>query len=639
MTRRRAAALLGLLVLSSGCAHRHSDGRVWVHDLTIRGLSHVDRTDLERRLAVEKTSWLPFAPKRWLDTLALEADKERIAVYLHAHGYSSAQVSLPVVRPHGKESVDVLFDVIQGPPTRIRSLQVHGLDEGALATRGLSSQLGRVFDHPDYLADKQTLIDRARARGHAWAEVTGKVLIDRAAGTADITIDVVPGPPVRFGRVDVQGATRTRASTIVRRAAIGRGATFSPTALDEARQRLRQTGQFSTIDLDCERDPARDDVCNVLVTVSETRPNELKLSGGFGLEAQLTNVHAQLAWTRHGFLGGLGTLKLRLAPAWVATPAFWKIARQGPGGAAEAQLVLPDWPWPTAVLTATAGYDLGIDYAYQFHGPRAQLALAQPLWHDKVQLQLSYNFQSLFFFNTDPAILDNPAQAGRLYGYVDPYRLGFVQQLVALDLRDRPLDARRGVYAAVAAEEGGAWSLGEFQYEKVQPELRGYVPLGERVVMAARVEYGQMFTQGDLGSPITRRFFLGGPDSHRGFSYDRLAPQVPSGQAGVAPLPVGGDQMLLAQAELRSDLVRFAGSWLAMALFVDAGDATAANKLDVTQLHYATGGGLRLKTALGVLRTDLGVRLNRLASAQPDGVANPDPGQRLAFHVSFGQAF
>jgi outer membrane protein assembly factor BamA len=153
------------------------------------------------------------------------------------------------------------------------------------------------------------------------------------------------------------------------------------------------------------------------------------------------------------------------------------------------------------------------------------------------------------------------------------------------------------------------------------------------------VEYGQLFTQGELGSPITRRFYLGGPDSHRGFGYDRLAPQVPSGQPGVA-LPVGGDKMVLAQAELRSDLWRFGGNWLAMALFLDAGDATASgDKLDVTQLHYATGGGLRIKTALGVLRTDLGVRLNRLAAAQPDGASNPDPGHPVAFHVSFGQAF
>jgi translocation and assembly module TamA len=635
--RRPTIALLGLLALSMGCAHRVSDGRAWVHDLRLRGLDHIDTADLEHRLAVQKTSWVPFTPKRWLDPLELEADLERIKVYLRAHGYSSAQVAAPLIRPHGRGSVDILFDIDQGPPTRVRSLAVRGLKDASM--RGLLSQPGRVFVHPDYLADKQTLLDRLRARGHAWAEVKGQVLIDRGARTADITIEVVPGPEVRFGRVDVRGAIKTDAATIARRVAIFAGTRFSPTALDDARRRLAEVRRFSTVDVDCQRDPSRPEVCDVLVTVEESPPNELKLSGGFGLEPQLTNVHAQLAWTRRGFLGGLRTLHLRLAPAWVATPAFWNIARQGPGGAVEAQLTQPDRPWRQSLLSATVGYDLGIDYAYQYHGPRLQLALAQALWHERVQLQLSYNFQALFFFATDPAIFDNPEKAGRLYGYVDPYRLGFLQQMLALDLRDRPFDTHRGLYAAVVAEEGGAWSLGEFQYEKVQPELRGYLPIGDRVVIAARVQYGQLFKQGELASPITRRFYLGGPDSHRGFSYDRLSPQVPSGQAGVAALPIGGDQMVLAQAELRSDLVRFGANWLAMALFLDAGDVAAANQLDVAQLHYATGGGLRVKTALGVLRTDLGVRLNRLTPAQSDGAPNPDPGQRLAFHVSFGQAF
>jgi outer membrane protein assembly factor BamA len=646
--RRPLPAIACLLTLAVGCAHRPSDGRPWVHDLSFRGMPHIDKSELAHRLAVEKTSWLPFAPKRWLDPLALEADQERVAVYLRAHGYSSARVAPPVVLPHGHNSVDIFFDVVAGPPTRVRSLDVRGLEslgDKLPVTQGLLSQPGRVFVHPDYLADKQSLLDRARARGYGWAEVKGQVLIDRTRQTADITLDVIPGPLVRFGQVTVRGALRTDPATIERRVAIVPGAPFSPAALDEARRRLAEVARFSTVEVECQHDPAHADVCAVLVSVSEAPPNELKLSAGFGLEAQLTNVHAQLAWTRHGFLGGLRTLKLRLAPAWVATPAFWSlighsIARQGPGGTVEAQLTQPDRPWRRSLLSATLAYDLGIDYAYQFHGPRLQLALAQMLWRERVQLQLSYNFQSLFFFATDPAILADPKNAGQLYAYVDPYRLGYVQELVALDLRDRPLDARRGVYAAVAAEEGGAWSLGEFQYEKLQPELRGYLPLGGRVVMAARVEYGQLFTQGELGSPITRRFYLGGPDSHRGFSYDRLAPQVRSEQPRVAALPIGGDKMVLAQAELRSDLVPFGGNWLAMALFLDAGDATASNdKLDVTQLHYAAGGGLRLKTALGVLRTDLGVRLNRLTAMQPDGASNPDPGCRLAFHISFGQAF
>jgi outer membrane translocation and assembly module TamA len=94
---------------------------------------------------------------------------------------------------------------------------------------------------------------------------------------------------------------------------------------------------------------------------------------------------------------------------------------------------------------------------------------------------------------------------------------------------------------------------------------------------------------------------------------------------------------VLLSAELRSDLVESKGYGFGMALFVDAGDVN--RELDVTKLHCATGGGVRLKTALGTLRADVGVRLNRLAALEPDGAANPDPGQRVAFHVSFGEAF
>ena len=39
----------------------------------------------------------------------------------------------------------------------------------------------------------------------------------------------------------------------------------------------------------------------------------------------------------------------------------------------------------------------------------------------------------------------------------------------------------------------------------------------------------------------------------------------------------------------------------------------------------------------GSIRLGLGVRLNRLESgAEP---ANPDPGERLAFHLTLGEAF
>jgi translocation and assembly module TamA len=606
---RRTFVLFSWLLLS-GCAHRAG----WIHAIHLHGLPpHKD----EPQLASEAS---PLLHNKYLEGATLEADRARLETYLHTHGYFDAEVQPAKVTPF-KDGVDIDFTVGAGAITRIRSVR---------GTERL--KVGNAFDHAEYLAVKAALEKQLQSAGHAWATVAGEVRIDRAARAADVVLEAHPGPLVRFGKLEVQGTTQRDA--VERRVSILEGAPFRPEALTEAEARLRDVGLFSTIRLECRRDAARPEIADVVVTVEEAAANELKVSAGFGIEPQRTDVHAALGWMRHNFLGGLRTLKLRIAPAYVATPAFWNISRQGPAGTVEAQLLQPDRPWRQSALFATLGYDLGLDYAYQFHGPRLELGFTQALWHDRVRLMLSYDFQALFFFATDRAILEDPERAGRLYGYLDPYRLGFWQEQVALDLRDRPVDTRRGAYAALSAEEGGEWAGGAFDYEKLQPEVRGYLPLGGRVVLAARAEYGHLFTQGDVGSPITRRFRLGGPTTHRGFTYDRLSPQV-----GTSALPVGGDQMVLLQAELRSDLLEAASYGVSMAVFVDAGDVTAADKLDMTRLHCATGGGLRLKTVLGTLRADVGVRLNRLAAMESDGAANPDPGQRVAFHVSFGEAF
>ncbi|MCA1663777.1 MAG: BamA/TamA family outer membrane protein, partial [Myxococcales bacterium] len=411
-------------------------------------------------------------------------------------------------------------------------------------------------------------------------------------------------------------------------------------------------GTFSSVRVEVAHAQGHPEVADVIVTVQETTFNEVRVGVGLGLEEQRTDVHASLTYSRHNWLGALRTLKLRLEPAYVALPAFWNVQRQGPALAAEAQLIQPDVLWPLTQLKFAVGYDVGIEYPYQYHGPRTQLGLSRGFWRDRLLVGLSYNFQFLVFFNTDPVLLADPAQTGQVFGFANPYRLGWWQQNIVLDLRDKPLDAHKGAYLGVTVEEGGVYAAGAFTYEKLTPEARGYIPLGSRVTIALRAEFGQIFTQGDLGSPVTRRFYLGGPSSHRGFNYDRLSRQVPSGIAGVQPIPIGGDEMLLAQAELRVNLFAIAGNWLALAAFLDAGDVSAPScstdqcralyrntSVQIENLHYAAGGGLRFKTLIGTLRFDVGVRLNRLADVEADGTPNPDPHQRVAYHVSVGEAF
>src|SRR4029079_15834189 len=125
----------------------------------------------------------------------------------------------------------------------------------------------------------------------------------------------------------------------------------------------------------------------------------------------------------------------------------------------------------------------------------------------------------------------------------------------------------------------------------------------------------------------TRRFALGGPSSHRGFSFGRLAPQVVD-NTGLR-IPVGGDGAVLFSGDLRLDVAEIADAWLGVVPFLDAGDVTNRfGDLSLGNLHYATGVSLEYTTPIGIVRAGVGARLNRV-----DGDV-PDPGQRFAYHIT-----
>ena len=409
------------------------------------------------------------------------------------------------------------------------------------------------------------------------------------------------------------------------------------------------------------RGPLEAPVADVVINVRPALLREWRLGLGLGIEPQRNDAHLRVTHTRRNFLGGQRRLRLSLEAGWVVMPGIWAPDRNGPAGTLEAELRQPLWTGAEAGLTV--GADLGVEYAYSFGGPRAQALFSQIAWRERVRLALSYNFQLLEVFGATADVLNDPAQARGLYGYTNPFRIGWWQQDLALDLRDRPLDPHRGLWIGLGAEEGGAWAGGAFEYQKLLPEVRFYIDPVSRLVIAARAQFGQIFVQGDRASPITRRLYLGGAGSHRGFSYNRLAPQVPSSATDptATRIPVGGDQMLLVSLEARVDVVAIGQQLLSLVAFVDGGDVAAAacqtsggclvssgasralRTIDVTQLHWAVGGGVRLKTSIGTLRIDVGVRLNRKnAVANADGTTGapePDPGSWGAFHLSIGEAF
>ena len=127
--------------------------------------------------------------------------------------------------------------------------------------------------------------------------------------------------------------------------------------------------------------------------------------------------------------------------------------------------------------------------------------------------------------------------------------------------------------------------------------------------------------------PFSRKFFLGGATSVRGWGRYELSPLSESG------LPIGGNSMFEYSLEGRERLI---GSFGAV-LFFDTGNVWA-NSWDIrlNDLRYAVGPGLRYQTPVGPIRFDFGYQLNPI----PGLIVNGTPqSRRWRIHFSIGQAF
>jgi len=633
--RRWHFCAVGLTLLCSSCAHdaEAPPGARWVHTLRIIGNDAVSTRDIEGKLATQSTGWWPFARKKWFDRIALDVDLERIPAFYADRGYFDARVARSDVRPGPDDSVDVTIVVEEGAPTRIRKVDIRGFPAGEEARARTTARRngvgdGEIIRYETYTDLRKVLELRLKDRGYAYATVAGQIAIDRDQHAASVELDATPGPQVRMGTTEVSGNGAFPTGPILNRVSWNEGDLYRPRDIDLSQSRIHQLGVFSMVRLELPPEPTP--TANVHIKVAPGKLRELRVSAGLGAEQTRQEVRAGVTWTINNFYGGLRRLRVRVQPAYVVLPDVSAPLRSGFAADNDVQLIQPDLFGSRVSGQALVGYDVGIDEGYQYRGPRGQLGVLRSFLRYRLDMGASYNLQYLTFYNVDLGAFFNPNN--RFFGFTNPYRLAYLEETAQLDLRDVPLDPTRGAFIALRAEQGVPVAVGQFHYFKLVPEVRVYFPLTRRVVVAGRALFGWLGTYHGDQSPITRRFELGGPSSHRGFGFGRLSPQVPDNQGHL--IPIGGDGQVLFSIEARVAVAKISGFWARLVPFVDAGDVTPFfSEINYANLNLATGLSVEYLTPIGAIRGGMGIRINRL------GPGNPDPGQRIVFHLSIGEAF
>ncbi len=637
MSLLRVVTVVAALAACGGAPARvRKPGDVYLKAIRFEGVS-LDHDGLLSGLALKRN----LEAGRSVDEYQLQLDIQRITGLYQSRGYFSVQVT-PRVERQG-DAITLIFKVAEGPRATA-SVVITGLppeisqDEArALVT----IENGAPFDYDAYAAAKAPMLAMVENAGYAHAQLDAQVLADRSKGRATLRYAFDPGPRVTFGPITITGVDGSLAEAARNRLPFHEGDPYSTKAVAQAQQAIFGIGRFSSARVDADR-MTEGTVLPVKVTLTEAKRWEARAGVGAGFDQLTYQARLRGMLTHAGWPTPLTTLGLEFRPAYTVVRdncrffELWKCDYEPRirliGTAAQQDFLHKD---------VKADMDGGLDYlkleAYTTTGKRARLGVTMPFANRRIEARIGWQFGYYDFDDIDSRVgdqtqLDLGIRKRDAMGVLEsvPERLGAFSETISVDLRDDPISPHVGAYAELRLTHGGTYAGGAYDYLQLMPDLRGYLPLGKKAVLALHGRIGVIY--GDVAP--TERFYAGGAQSQRGFPERNLSPMAIDNDGNATTVPIGGAAMVETGVELRTPFELF-GIPMGAAAFLDGGDVTSTpGELDVRNLHWAAGVGIRpYYLPIGPIRLDFAYRLNRT------GVGEPLPGERFSFIFSLGEAF
>jgi outer membrane protein assembly complex protein YaeT len=182
-----------------------------------------------------------------------------------------------------------------------------------------------------------------------------------------------------------------------------------------------------------------------------------------------------------------------------------------------------------------------------------------------------------------------------------------ISSLIA-DYRDNKFNPHKGFFYSLEAEFSPRALGSELNFIKIFGQYFNYFQIVQGAVWASSVRVGLANAFDNVLIP-SERFFTGGGNSVRGYELNSLGPISP-----YTGLPMGGEALFVVNQELRFSIYKM----ISGVLFWDCGNIYKKvkdfNPFDVRQ---SIGFGLRLDTPLGLIRADIGYKLNKKLQEKP----------------------
>ena len=545
---------------------------------------------------------MPWGEEAYFDRSRFDADLKRIQAFYADRGYPDARVTGFDVKLNDKQdAVDVTLTIAEGEPVTVAAVEFVGFDvipadhlDDMKKRRAAEGREPR--DRQLVVATHEMAVNELRDHGYPYAKVATDEDDGRRRKQATLTFTAEPGTLAHFGPVEIVGNKSVSDNVIRRQLTFKPGDLYRRSVVQDSQRRLygMELFQFANIEPLEPGAAAR--------RSADARDRR-------GRQAPARELRRRL---RHR---GEGARRRRVPPR--------ELPRRRAVGRRARALVVARSRRPRSISTSrtssartsrwaakdSSGTPSRRPTSRSSRGGKVTLTHRQnerTSWAVSLDERAQQQHDRRTMCSNDPTLRDDLIALG-----LDPTTgeqdgtlnaLGFdLQHSTA----DNLLNARRGYQLAFHAEEAGRLLPGTFNY---------YAVVGRRAALPAvrraprrRQPRCSSATSGRSATirrnvPFSKKYFLGGATSIRGWGRYEVSPLSGSG------LPIGGNSMLAFSAELRAIAARQPRRRAVPRRRQRLGSESGAFDLD--DLRYAVGPGLRYQTPIGPIRFDVGFQLN-----------------------------
>ena len=608
--------------------HIREYDKVKVRRITILGNEALTDDDIKARIFTREGSLLGMlsGAGQFKDE-EFKRDLQRISAWYSENGYPDAHVvDTQIQLSEDRRSMYITIKVEEGEFTTIDNVDLTGdlLESHETMMSLITIEPGQGFRLSQLFEDVRRIQDFYADRGYAYAQVEPRRRPGDSDNSLAVSFHIVQGELVHIGRILISGNKKTEDKVIRREILVLEGQVFHQNLVRLSEAMVMRTGYFEKVSVTTQAsgEPNRIDI---LVDVTERSTGQFQIGAGFSSSESFIGT-LQISYDnlfgRGHFLAAQGTIsKLRqLFSIQFFDPYFLDSNWRFRISAFRYEYVYTDF------TRSSWGGNLGFGY---------------PLMRD-LTLDLTYTLE-----NVDVTTARFGSTQRNIGSILNGGWTSSVNATLTWDRRNNRLLPTKGFMLQGSVDVADEHLGSDHEFVRLLGRARAYFPIIWDVVLKFNLEVGYIANWNGPGKevPIFERFFVGGPDSVRGFVRSSLGPtrsfttNVTDPSSSLTNFQIGGDKKLVFNAEIEVPILKSMG--ISGVVFFDMGNAFNENqdlslKIDwfanedkySSVLRSSMGFGLRWMSPMGLLRFEWGFPLARKRTEDA-----------VVFEFSIGNAF